>query len=159
MIETKPMQTIAYSRGADNPPLLDLCIGEVLDLMAIRYPSSPALILRHQGLRFNWSELHAEVERTARGLMALGFARGDRVGIWATNISQWVLMQFATAKSGIVLVNLNLRFRAHELGFVLKQSGCKGLVMEHAFRDCEVQFRSPIFVFSVFVLFELGGRI
>jgi fatty-acyl-CoA synthase len=69
--------------------------------------------------------------------MALGFERGDRIGIWATNVSQWVLMQFGTAKMGAVLVNLNLRFRAHELEFVLKQSGCKGLVMQHAFRDCD----------------------
>jgi fatty-acyl-CoA synthase len=136
MTETLPKQA-SYSQGDDVPPLLDLCIGQVLDRAAALYPSSPALILRQEHLRFTWSELRAEVERTARGLMALGFERGDRVGIWATNISQWVLMQFATAKTGIVLVNLNLRFRSHELGFVLKQSTCKGLVMEHAFRDCD----------------------
>jgi fatty-acyl-CoA synthase len=112
-------------------------MGQVLDQMKVRYPDSPALILRHETLRFTWAELHEEVERTARGLMALGFQKGDRVGIWATNISQWVLMQFATAKAGIILVNLNLRFRAHELEFVLQQSGCTGLVMEHAFRDCD----------------------
>ena len=129
--------TTSYSRGADHPPLIDLCIGEILDQVAARYPESPALILRGEKLRFNWRELQAEVERTARGLMALGFERGDRVGIWATNVSQWVLMQFGTAKMGAVLVNLNLRFRAHELEFVLKQSGCKGLVMQHAFRDCD----------------------
>lgn len=129
--------TISRSQGADYPPLLDLCIGQVLDQMAASYPSSPALILCQENLRFTWAELHAEVERTARGLMALGLAKGDRAGIWATNVSQWVLMQFATAKAGIILVNLNLRFRAHELEFVLKQSGCKGLVMEHAFRDCD----------------------
>jgi fatty-acyl-CoA synthase len=130
-------RTTSYSQGADQPPLIDLCIGEILDQVATRYPESPALILRQEKLRFNWRQLQAEVERTARGLMALGFARGDRVGIWATNISQWVLMQFATAKAGVILVNLNLRFRAHELEFVLKQSGCRGLVMQHAFRDCD----------------------
>jgi fatty-acyl-CoA synthase len=127
----------SYSKGPDSPPLIDLCIGQVLDQMAERYPESPALIIRHQNLRFNWRELHAEVERTARGLMSLGFVKGDRVGIWATNVSQWVLMQFATAKTGIILVNLNLRFRAHELEFVLKQASCKGLVMLDAFRDCD----------------------
>ena len=131
------LQTTSYSRGADDPPLIDLCIGEILDEVAARYPESPALILRGEQLRFNWRELQAEVERTARGLMALGFERGDRIAIWATNVSQWVLMQFGTAKMGAVLVNLNLRFRAHELEFVLKQSGCKGLVMQHAFRDCD----------------------
>jgi fatty-acyl-CoA synthase len=128
--------TTSYSRGADIPALLDLCIGQVLDQMAERYPDSPALILRHESLRYTWAELKAEVDLTARGLMALGFVKGDRVGIWATNISQWVLMQFATGKMGAILVNLNLRFRAHELEFVLKQSGCKGLVMEREFRDC-----------------------
>jgi fatty-acyl-CoA synthase len=131
------LQTLSYSQGADNPPLIDLCIGQVLDQAAALHPDSPALILCQEALRFTWSELQAEVERTARGLIALGFAPGDRVGIWATNISQWVLMQFATAKAGIVLVNLNLRFRSHELEFVLQQSGCKGLVMERAFRDCD----------------------
>jgi len=133
---TTSKTTTSYSRGADTPALLDLCIGQVLDQMAERYPDSPALILRQESLRYTWAELKAEVELTARGLMALGFAKGDRVGIWATNISQWVLMQFATGKMGAILVNLNLRFRAHELEFVLKQSGCKGLVMEHEFRDC-----------------------
>jgi fatty-acyl-CoA synthase len=127
----------SYCRGANHPALMDLCIGQVLDDMATRFPDSPALILRQEHLRYTWAELHAEVERTARGLMALGITKGERVGIWATNISQWVLMQFATAKAGIVLVNLNLRFRSHELEFVLKQAGCKGIVMERAFRDCD----------------------
>jgi fatty-acyl-CoA synthase len=137
MTQTVLERSTSYSRGADTPPLMDLCIGEILDQAAARYPDSPALILRQENLRFNWTELQAEVERTARGLMALGFAKGDRVGIWATNVSQWVLMQFATAKAGVVLVNLNLGFRAHELEYVLKQSGCKGLVMQHRFRDCD----------------------
>lgn len=128
--------TTSYSKGPDYPPLMNLCIGQILDQKAERYPDSPALILCQEHLRFNWKELQAEVERTARGLMALGFAKGDRVGIWATNVSQWVLMQFATARAGIILVNLNLRFRAHELEFVLKQAGCKGLVMQAGFRDC-----------------------
>ncbi len=133
---TLPLTT-SYSRGEDYPPLSQLCIGQVLDQNAARHPHSPALILSQENLRFTWQELHTEVERTARGLMALGFVRGDRVGIWATNISQWVLMQFATAKAGIILVNLNLRFRAHELDFVLTQSTCQGLVMQHAFRDVD----------------------
>ena len=137
MAETLLQRTTSYSQGADNPPLMNLCIGEILDQIAKRYPESPALILRQENLRFTWAELHAEVNRTARSLMALGFAKGDRVGIWATNVSQWVLMQFATAKMGVVLVNLNLGFRAHELEFVLKQSGCTGLVMQQAFRDCD----------------------
>lgn len=131
------LETLSYARGADAPALWDLCIGQVLDQMAQRFPDSPAFISRHENLRYSWRELHREVERTARGLMALGFDHGDRVGIWATNISQWLLMQFATAKAGVVLVNMNLRYRAHELEYALQQSGCKGLVMERAFRDCD----------------------
>ena len=127
---------LSYSRGPENPPLQELCIGQVLDKMAERYPDSPALILRQESLRYTWRELKDEVERAARGLMALGFVKGDRVGIWATNISQWALMQFATAKAGVIMVNVNLRFRSHELEYALKQSGCVGLVMEHEFRDC-----------------------
>jgi fatty-acyl-CoA synthase len=130
-------QTLSYCKGEDHPALLDQCIGQVLDEMAARFPNEPALILRHEALRYTWCELHSEVERTARGLMALGFKKGDRVGIWATNVSEWVLMQFATAKAGVILVNLNLRFRSHELEFVLKQAGCVGLVMQPAFRDCD----------------------
>ncbi len=137
MTEALLQEADSYTRGANQPPLLDLCIGQVLDRSAAQHPESLALFLRHEQLRLNWSQLLAEVERTARGLIAMGFERGDRVGIWATNISQWVLMQFATAKAGVILVNLNLRFRAHELEFVLQQSGCNGLVMEHAFRDCD----------------------
>ncbi len=136
MTEALLQGTTSYSRGADTPALLDLCIGQVLEQMAERFPDSPALICRQESLRYSWAELNAEVDRVARGLMALGFAKGERIGIWATNISQWVLMQFATAKMGAILVNLNLRFRAHELEFVLKQAGCKGLVTEHEFRDC-----------------------
>jgi len=126
MTEALLQGTTSYSRGADTPALLDLCIGQVLEQMAERFPDSPALICRQESLRYSWAELNAEVDRVARGLMALGFAKGERIGIWATNISQWVLMQFATAKMGAILVNLNLRFRAHELEFVLKQAGCKG---------------------------------
>ena len=134
---TVSQQALSYSKGEEQPPLLEQTIGQVLDDNAASYPGQPAFVSRHENLRYNWLELHAEVERTARGLMALGIEKGDRVGIWATNVSQWVLMQFATAKAGIILVNLNLRFRAHELEFVLKQAGCKGLVMQPAFRDCD----------------------
>ena len=75
---------LSYSRGPENPPLQELCIGQVLDKMAERYPDSPALILRQESLRYTWRELKDEVERAARGLMALGFVKGDRVGSWAT---------------------------------------------------------------------------
>ncbi|MDR3765259.1 MAG: AMP-binding protein, partial [Acidobacteriota bacterium] len=136
MAEGVLVQTLSYSKGPDEPALTELCIGQVLDQMAERYPDSPALIVRQEALRYTWSEFRNEVDRAARGLMALGFRKGDRVGVWATNISQWVLMQFATAKSGVIMVNINLRFRAHELEFVLRQSGCRGLVMEREFRDC-----------------------
>lgn len=130
-----PKPALSYAQGEASPALLDLCIAQLLDRNALRYPDLAALIMPQEKLRLTWAELHAEVERTARGFMALGFQKGERIGIWATNISQWVLMQFATAKMGAILVNLNLRFRAHELDYVLKEAGCKGLVLEQGLRD------------------------
>jgi fatty-acyl-CoA synthase len=128
---------MSYSRGADAPALLNLCIGRVLDRTAERYPNRTALVVCHSAVRFTWTELRAEVERLARGLMALGIKKGDRVGIWATNCTEWVLTQFATAKIGALLVNMNLRYRAHELDFALRQSECQTLILIRGFRDCD----------------------
>ena len=131
-----PEQTsLSYLKGGTSPDLLPLCIGQVLDRTAAMYPDALALVVRHQGRRFTWKELRTEVERVARGLLALGIKKGDRVGMWATNCTEWVLMQFASAKLGAILVNINLAFRSHELKYALNQSGCQTLVMIRGFRD------------------------
>ncbi len=129
--------TLSYSRGETTPELLPLTIGQVLERTSFLYPDSPALIARPSNDRFTWSQLHAEVKRVARALMTLGVKKGDRVGMWATNCTEWVLVQFASASIGAVLVNLNTRYRAHEIEYALKQSECQTLILIRGFRDCD----------------------
>jgi fatty-acyl-CoA synthase len=111
----------------------------MLDRTAAAFPSQPALVTRNTNIndRFTWAELHREVERLARALMAIGIEKGDRVGIWASNRTEWVLTQFATAKIGAILVNLNIRYRAHEVEYALRQSECQTLILIRGFHDCD----------------------
>jgi fatty-acyl-CoA synthase len=127
---------LSYSRGPLAPDLLPLCIGQVLAQNAARFPDIPALIVRQSDDRFSWAELNAEVEHIGRALMALGIGKGDRVGMWATNYTEWVLVQFATASIGAVLVTLNPLYREHELEYALTQSECQTIVLIRGFRDC-----------------------
>ncbi len=130
-------ESLSYFRGVEDPALLHLCVGQALDRSADRFPDRPALIVRHQNKRYTYAALRDEVNRVARALMALGIKKGDRVGVWATNCAEWVLLQFATAKIGAILVNMNLRYRAHELQYALKQSECQSLFLIRGFRDCD----------------------
>jgi fatty-acyl-CoA synthase len=116
---------------------LNLCVGQALDRSTERFPDGLALVMRHTGERFTWRQLHREVEKLSRGLMGLGVEKGQRVGMWATNCTEWVLAQFATAKIGAILVNLNPRYRAHELEYALRQSECETLLLISGFRDCD----------------------
>src|SRR5215510_8326601 len=127
----------SYACGEGVPALLGRCIGEMLDRSAAVYPDGDALIVRHQNLRYTWQQLQHEVELTARGLLRLGVKKGDRVGIWSTNCAEWVVLQFATAKAGAILVNINPANRAFELEYVLRQSECQALVLGEGFRDCD----------------------
>jgi fatty-acyl-CoA synthase len=126
---------LSYSCGTGDIPLLGTCIGQVLDDSAAKYPAQEALVVRHQKLRYSYDDLRDEVERAARGLMRLGVQKGDRVGIWATNCAEWVITQFATAKIGAILVNINPANRTFELEYVLKQSECQTLLLIESFRD------------------------
>ncbi len=137
MVSTHQPAQLSYSRGETSPELLTLTIGQMLDVTTGKFPNSPALITRKTNERFTWAELHSTVERLGRALMALGVKKGDRVGIWATNITEWVLTQFATAKIGAILVNLNIRYRAHEVEYALKQSECQTLILIRGFHDCD----------------------
>ena len=91
----------SYSDGASNVPLLGETIGENLERTVSRFPDRDALISCHQDLRYTYAEFDAEVNRVARGLLARGLAKGDRVGIWSPNCAEWVLAQYATAKAGV----------------------------------------------------------
>jgi fatty-acyl-CoA synthase len=125
----------SYARGPALP-LLDKTIGQVLADSTARDPAALALVSRHQNRRLTYAELQDLAERTARGLWGLGLRPGDRVGVWASNCVEWVALQLATALAGIVLVNVNPAYRAHELRFALRKSGMKALFLHE--RDARV---------------------
>ena len=114
-----------------------LPIGDILDQQTERYPDREALVHTATGDRFTYREFHAEVERVSRGLMSIGIEKGQHVGIWATNYTEWVLTQFATAKIGAVLVNVNPAYRTHELAYLLEQSQLTALVLIGRFRTSD----------------------
>jgi fatty-acyl-CoA synthase len=128
---------ISYVHGAQNLPLLGETLGQNLDRTAARVPDNPALIVRSQGVRWTYAELVQRAEAFAAGLLALGLERGDRLGIWSLNNAEWVVVQFATAKAGIILVNVNPAYRTSELGFALGMVGCKALVTATRFKGSD----------------------
>ncbi len=124
----------SYVSGASARPLLGATIGDAFDHTVARFPDREALVSRQQNLRYTWAQLRDEVDRCARGLMALGIHKGQRVGIWAPNRAEWTITQFATAKIGAILVNINPAYRLHELEYALNQSTCNTLVLAPTFR-------------------------
>ena len=128
---------LSYAHGACETPLIGRTIGEDLRRTAARHPDRDALVVRHQGVRLTYAELDALVDRVARGLLAAGIGRGDRVGIWAPNGAEWVLVQYGAARAGAILVNVNPAYRTHELAFVLRQSGTRLLVCADAFKTSD----------------------
>ena len=128
---------ISYVHGAMDLPLLGETIGQNLDRTASRFPDTEALVVRSQGVRWTYRELVARAEAFAAGLLALGIKRGDRVGIWSLNNSEWVVTQFATAKAGIILVNINPSYRLHELEFALAKVGCVALITATRFKTSD----------------------
>ena len=127
--------TPSYVHGASTTPLLGETVGQLLDRVAARWPDRPALVVRQQGVRWTYRAFHAEVERVAAGLLALGLEPGDRVGIWAPNRAEWVVTQFAAPKAGLVLVNINPAYRSHELTYALNKVGCRALILPRAFKS------------------------
>jgi fatty-acyl-CoA synthase len=130
-------QVWSYASGASAKPLLGITIGDMFDQIVARYPDNEALVSRHQGLRYTYRALQAQVDRCARAWMALGVQKGERVGIWAPNCAEWAITQFATSKIGAILVNINPGYRVHELQYALKQSGCAYLVIAPRFRTSD----------------------
>ena len=124
----------SYSQGALDKPLLAMTIGQAFDQTAARYPQGEALVVRHQQQRYTWAQLAEEVDLHARALLALGLQAGDRLGVWAPNGAEWFISQFASAKIGVILVNINPAYRLSELEYVLKQSACQWLVCAEAFK-------------------------
>ncbi len=128
---------ISYVSGPSNVPLLGETIGQCLDRIAATFGDRDALVSCHQQVRYSYHELHTEVERVARGLLALGVARGDRVGIWSANRAEWVITQYAAAKAGAILVNVNPAYRLRELEYALAQSGVSVLIAAQRFRNTD----------------------
>jgi fatty-acyl-CoA synthase len=128
---------LSYSHGASALPLLGETIGANLRRIAATYPASEALVDVPTGRRWTYSQLDADTDGLGAGLLALGIAKGDRVGIWAPNCAEWVLLQYATAKVGAILVNINPAYRSHELAYVLRQSGVRLLVSAESFKTSD----------------------
>ena len=126
--------TLSYANGPSTQPLLGETIGENLERTAARVPEGLALVSRHQNRRYTYAEFNAAVDEVARGLLALGLEAGDRIGIWSPNNAEWVLVQYATAKAGVILVNINPAYRTSELAYVLNQSGCRMLIAAQSFK-------------------------
>jgi fatty-acyl-CoA synthase len=127
----------SYVHGASGTPLLGQTIGENLDRAVERWGDREALVSCHQDVRFTYAELGEAVDRLARALLAEGVRPGDRLGIWSPNCAEWVLVQYATAKAGIVLVNINPAYRTSELEYALRQSGCRWLIAAPAFKTSD----------------------
>src|SRR6478736_10195614 len=110
-----PDPTLSHTCGETDTPLLETTIGDSFDATALRFAEREALVDVAQGKRWTYAGLRADVDRLARALLAIGVQTGDRVGIWAPNCSEWTLVQYATAKIGAILVNINPAYRSHEL--------------------------------------------
>ncbi len=121
-------QRLSYAQGITDKPLLEFTVGDMLDSIAQKFPQQLALIVDHQQIIWTYQTLLKRVNELARSLMALGVQKGDRVGIWSLNNSEWVLTQFATAKIGAILVNINPNYRSHELKYALNKAGVKLLI-------------------------------
>ncbi len=129
--------TLSYTHGASDVPLLGETIGENLRRTVERHGDSEALVVRQQGYRATYRELWEQTSRVARGLMARGVEKGDRVGIWAPNRYEWVLVQYATARMGAILVNINPAYKTAELEYALNQSGISLLLLAQRFRTAD----------------------
>ena len=118
-----PTPESSHTIGETEPPLLEQTIPDNLDATIARFGEREALVDVAQGIRWTYAAFGAEVDRLARALLAAGLRPGDRVGVWAPNCAQWTVVQYATAKVGVILVNINPAYRTHEVAFVLKQAG------------------------------------
>jgi fatty-acyl-CoA synthase len=145
--------SLSYASGVSTRPLLGETIGENLERAAARYTGREALVEVATGRHFTYADFDAAVNEVALGLLTMDVAKGDRVGIWAPNCAEWVLVQYATAKIGAILVNINPAYRTHELGYVVRQAGLRLLVSAVAYRGsdyramlAEIGFESVVFI-------------
>jgi fatty-acyl-CoA synthase len=127
----------SYDHGTADAKLIGETIGHAFDRTVARFPDREALVVVQQQVRWTWAELGRRVDALAAGLLALGLEPGDRIGIWAPNCSEWTLTQFASAKAGLILVNINPAYRRAELEYALNKVGCKALVLAPALKTSD----------------------
>jgi len=131
------MVTGSYACGHSVKPLMGETIGGMLNRIAARYPDNEAMVSVHQNIRWTYREFRERADALARGLMALGVERGDRVAIWSMNYAEWTLTQFATAKIGAILVNINPAYRVYEFEYALKQAEVSTLIVQGRFKNSD----------------------
>src|SRR5256885_2741024 len=131
------MPQLSYVHGASGTAFIGDTIGVHFDRIVERFGERDALIVRHQQIRWTYRELKERVDAFAAGLLALGLKRGDRIGIWSPNNAEWVITQFATAKAGLILVNINPAYRLAELEYALNKAGCSALITAARFKTSD----------------------
>jgi fatty-acyl-CoA synthase len=127
----------SYASGTSTVPLRGMTLGEMLDNITAKYPDTEAVVSVHQNIRWTYREFLKQVHDVARGLMGLGVEKGDRVGIWAMNHAEWLVVQYATAKIGAVMVNINPSYRTYELEYVLKQAEIQTIIIQGRFKTSD----------------------
>jgi fatty-acyl-CoA synthase len=128
------MTQASYVHGASAAPLIGDTIGVLFDRIVERFAERDALIVRHQRVRWTYRELKERVDTFAAGLLAFGLKRGDRIGVWSPNNAEWVITQFATAKAGLILVNINPAYHLTELEYALNKADCVALITATRFK-------------------------
>jgi fatty-acyl-CoA synthase len=131
------MTELSYAAGETTTPLLDETIGANLERTVGRWPDREALVEVASGRRWTWREFDHAVDEAARGLIGLGIAKGDRIGMWAPNCAEWTIIQFAAAKAGAILVNVNPSYRTHEFAYAVNQSGLRLLLAATSFKTSD----------------------
>jgi len=131
------LTSLSYVHGASDTPFIGDTIGVHFDRVVERFADRDALIVRHQQVRWTYRELKERVDAFAAGLLALGLERGDRIGVWSPNNAEWVITQFATAKAGLILVNINPAYRLAELEYALNKAGCVAMVTATQFKTSD----------------------
>ena len=128
---------LSYSHGVLDKPLIGETLGFHFDRTVARWGHRPGLIVRQQRINWTWSELGERVDSFAAGLIALGLQPGDRIGMWSPNNAEWVIAQFATAKAGLILVNINPAYRLTEVEYALNKVACKALITATRFKSSD----------------------
>ena len=136
-LSASPSGSLSYAAGPTDVPLLEQTIGDNFEQTVAARPDAEALVEVTTGRRWTWAELARDVDALARGLVAAGLERGDRLGVWAPNCAEWTITQYATAKVGVVLVNVNPAYRTHELAYAVNQSGLRVLVATSSFKTSD----------------------